>query len=278
MIIITTQQLTVVCTDALHNIFITSPPNNVKKLSKTALIINILTKIQVNACHVHKDTGIIKPIIFVRWRHLHVHLDSILTTRLVFVGIANLAKIITMSLKFVNLSIQTVQEVCISTIILANADIVLQDMFMTTLFSSAEWAVRMIKCLITRENNVCWFPPLVRNINITILHKENVSTNQFALQSKDMTNIVTDVLIFLLLHQKVQRIWFILTSSHMKLIMIREKLLINIWETVLIIHRFIPHPAEYVYIVLKLTLISILKLKNVLTVESTDMTQAWEDA
>ena len=138
MIIITTRQLTVACTDALHNIFITSPPNNVKKLSKTALIINILTKIQVNACPVHKDMNIIKTPIFVKRRHLHVHLDNILTTRLVFVGIANLAKIITMSLKFVNLSIQTVQEVCISIITLVNADIVLQDMFMMTLFSSAE--------------------------------------------------------------------------------------------------------------------------------------------
>lgn len=138
MIIITTQQLTVVCTDALHNIFTTSPLNNVKKLSKTALIINILTKIQVNACPVHKDTCIMKTLTCAKRRHLHVHLDSILTTRLVFVDIANLAKIITMSLKFVNLSIQTVQEVCISIITLVNADIVLQDMFMMTLFSSAE--------------------------------------------------------------------------------------------------------------------------------------------
>ena len=220
---------------------------------------------------------IIKILTCVKRKHLHVHLDSILTTRLVFVGIANLAKIITMPLKFVNLSIQTVQEVCISTTTLVNVDIVLQDMFMTMLFSSAEWTVHMIKYSITHENNVFWFPPLAHNISITTQLKENASTNQFVLQSKDMTNIVTDVLIFILLHQKVLRIWFILTSSRMKLIMIREKLPINIWEIALIIHRFIPHPAEYVYIVLKLTLISILKLKNVLTVELIDMTQLWED-
>ena len=125
----------------------------------------------------------------------------------------------------------------------------------------------MIKFTITLENSVFWFLQLALNISIMILFKESVYTNQYVLQFKELMNIVTDVLIFLLLHQKVLRIWFILISSHMKLIMIQESLLINIWQTALKIHRFIPLPVEYVYFVLKPILISILKLKNALTVE-----------
>ena len=140
MIIITIQQHIVACTDALHNIFITLPLNNVKELSKHVPILstNTLTKQLVNVCPALKDTCIIKIQTFAKRRQLHVPLDSIMMTLLAFVDIVNLVKIITMSLKFVSLSIQTVQEACILTTMLVNAGIVQQAMCMTMLFSNAE--------------------------------------------------------------------------------------------------------------------------------------------
>lgn len=156
MIIITIQQHIVACTDALHNIFIILPLNNVKELSKHVpiLSINTLIRIPVNVCPVHKDMYIIKTLIFVKRRQLHVPQDSIMMTQLVFVDIVNLVKIITMSLKFVSSSIQTAQEACTLTTMLVNANIALQVMYMTMLFSSAEWTVYMIKFTITLENSV----------------------------------------------------------------------------------------------------------------------------
>lgn len=144
------------------------------------------------------------------------------------VNIVDKDKFIMFWKKSVNLHQPIVILECILTLLLANANRVKMDLYMTNRYLPVGQYVVQIKCLIMDEKSVCKFLLLAILINIMIMYQKNALISQFAHRYKDMIKLKENALILVSLLLKIQATLFILTLQLINNFMMQENLQILI--------------------------------------------------